>query len=390
MTASDLDQYIAAAFMGAGVRFYHAENLRNFSTYCSAGAILSRAELIRLDPLKYTRFYSDHEDERLGALSHVFGNIYDFGSVFARGRYTIPNIYGPVTLVFKSAVFADMTDITITPHSIVTHLDAWQSERVIDTSAVDEIVSGDSYGHPVAGKWQLCELSCAGPSLSFATLEKILVEPIAIGEKRLIDYVRSVGGRLGVPIAERHYQQDANVDLLQGLVSICESLPADLDNDAWFFDAAWLWAWSGVTDDKRNRLPGWCRYFYFGTLTECRFTDFIEQMDEADDRTVCELCDPGSDAPPALVNYRPADLGGAGGGPLDVGHCDYCNGISVRCRECKVVHSFYESQYDKPVTCDGGCGIRFVVNSNRSSDGSAPYPELLDDDDGDDDDAADA
>ncbi|MBL8622270.1 MAG: hypothetical protein JNK64_13235 [Myxococcales bacterium] len=385
MSQTKLDSYIAQKLGREGVRFYHAENLRNFSTYCTAGALLSRAELMRRDPVGFTRFRSDEEDERLGALSRVFGNIYDFGSIFAKAKNTIPNIYGPITLVFRPSVFGGMTDIAITPHSIVTHRDQWQSERVADAATVDSIVGGDGFGGAVARQWQMCELSCAEPALSFGALERILVEPIKIGDKQLVDYVRSVAAGLGVPIAVRVYRHTVNVDLLQNLVSFCEALTEGLDDERWSFDEVALADWKGLTDDKRKRLAGWCRYFYFGTLAEAREGDFIGQMDEADDgddRSICELCDPGSDSPPALVDYQPAEPGESGRGSLDIGHCGNCNGISVRCRQCDAVHSFGEWEYDKPVSCGGGCGLRFMVVSNRSSDGSSLYVELLDEDAG--------
>ena len=45
--------------------------------------------------------------------------MYDFGSVFSRVQNTVPNVYGPILLVFRSEVFMSMSDICITKVSIV-------------------------------------------------------------------------------------------------------------------------------------------------------------------------------------------------------------------------------------------------------------------------------
>jgi hypothetical protein len=330
----------------------------------------------------YTRFYSDEEDHRLGALGRVFGNIYDFGAIFARGRGAIPNIYGPIALVFKPAVFSKMSDIAITPKSIATHLDRWQQERVRDVAVVDEIVSGDSFKNPVASQWQGCELSCAEHSLSFDALECILVEPITVCGVKLVDHVRRAAKRFGVSIAERAYTRKDNKDAIQELVDTCETLPDNLDETTWIFDEQLLpKQFAEVADERRKRVPGWCKYFYFGTLGECRYKAFLDEMDAYDDRTVCEMCDPGEDNPPALVNYSGLHDNLSGRSLLDVGRCEYCSGISVRCNKCGIVREVYEHEYDKHLRCEGECGLMFMVDRNRDNDGGM-YPSvvLLDDD----------
>jgi hypothetical protein len=69
-----LDEYVATRFAEHDVHFYHAENLRNFRTYCRARAVLCREELMACDLAGYTRFMSDPQDLKLGALTRVFGN----------------------------------------------------------------------------------------------------------------------------------------------------------------------------------------------------------------------------------------------------------------------------------------------------------------------------
>lgn len=363
---SALDKYISKKFARAKVRFYHAENLRNFSTYVSAKALLSRSELMKRDPEKYTRFYSDEADEKLGALTRVFGNIYDFGSIFARGRDTVPNVYGPIVLVFKPEVFAEMSDIAITPKSIATHLDKWTSVRVTERSVIDEIVVGDDYGRPVADAWQGSELSCEGPTLSFASLEKVLVEPISIDGVALIDYVREVAASLKVPMKVRPYSRDENRARLQDLVDACESLDDAIDHDEWSYREGDLpESWASLDEAKRKRVPGWSRHFYYGTLGECRLRTYLDALDAADDGVSCEMCDPGPDRPAPILAFHPLDGGGPGTGPLDIAYCDFCNGISVRCTQCDAIHPVHEHEYKKVIVCDGECGIRFTVEPTR-------------------------
>ncbi len=101
--------------------------------------------------------------------------------------------------------------------------------------------------------------------------------------------------------------------------------------------------------------------------------------DYDDDRTVCEICDPGEDRPPALVNYSPMQEQGEAQVRVDIGRCDWCNGIAVRCRSCGTVTSVWEGEYKQPLDCEGGCGLRFVVRSTSgfSDGGGAEWVELL-------------
>lgn len=43
----------------------------------------------------------------------------------------------------------------------------------------------------------------------------------------------------------------------------------------------------------------------------------------------------------------------------DVGHCDCCGGVSVRCRFCGAVQAIAEGEYDTDLLCEGWCGAIF-------------------------------
>lgn len=366
MPTAELDQYIATAFGSAGVRFYHADNLRHFSLHYQHKALLAKSELIKLDS-GYTRFYSDKSDEESGALDRVFGNIYDFGAIFARAPGTTPNIYGPITLVFRSTSFASMRDIAITPKSIVTYGADWQRARVHDQKTIDTIVGGDGFGGPVARSWQMCEVSFAGPSLQLSLLERILVEPIRIGGKSLLSYVREAAPTLGSITLERPYSYKKHIANLRDLAATCERIPRGTENDSWRFSVEDLPSgWETLAPVMRRRLPGWCRYFYFGTVAHCHVVDLEEEAaaDAADHRTPCDICDPGEDHGPAFVTYDDT-----GDDHLEIGHCDWCNSIAVRCKECGTSWGIYESHYNKTLECIGGCGARFRVTSTVDYEG---------------------
>jgi hypothetical protein len=393
-----LDEYISRQFAQRGVRFYHAENLRNFLTYCDARALLCREELMQRDPDYYTRFYSDDGDRALGALGRIFGNLYDFGAVFSRAPRTIPNIYGPITLAFRPAAFAAMSDIRITPASIATHSVTWTLVTLSAPAQIDELLAGDDYGSPIAPAWHFCELSAGCRTLSFEHLERVLVEPVTVGGRRLVDLVRAeVSVRsIDVDVQERGFRYAPNADALRELALLCEGLPPDIEHASWTLDEAALpQSFADHPPDRRRRVPGWCRYFYYGTLEEVRRRDEPESFEDYDDRTVCTLCDPGSERPPALVNYTRSDEGIPGSSSVDIGRCEWCDGLSIRCRTCGTVQGIYESSYgaDRSTIqeCEGGCGLRFIVrNSFDPRDGGGgtdievlPDAPAMIDDDGD-------
>lgn len=116
-----------------------------------------------------------------------------------------------------------------------------------------------------------------------------------------------------------------------------------------------------------------------------------DMIEHEDDRTICNLCDPGEDRPPALVNYSCPDEENSGTSRVDVGYCDWCNGISVRCRDCGVVRGVLEGQYGDLLECEGGCGLQFIVRSDHDpQDGyEAPYVEIVDYDESNDDESDD-
>lgn len=300
-------------------------------------------------------------------LDRVFGNIYDFGQIFARAKNSVPNVYGPITMQFGSRVFSQMTDIQITPMTIGKYGESWRSAAVSTTRQLDELLAGDGYGSAVAPGWQACELSCSNTALPLDHLEGIIVEPIQVEGvplHRLVAELVAAAG-LNTPVVSRAYRNGNNLRLLQELVETCAQLPRQEEEAFAVPDQALPPAVQDIPADRRHRVSLWCRYFTFGTLVPIRVEQHIAAMDEADDRTLCEQCDPGEDRGPALVSYHPY----ADDEEFAVGSCDWCAGLAIRCEACGVVTSIGEYQYGGGVECEGGCGATYVVERNTDKDG---------------------
>lgn len=284
------DKTLGERLTDANVRFYHAENLQNFRTHCQANALVCREALMSSDPVNYTRLYSDSIDERRGVLGRVFGNMYDFGAVFSRGKGTVPNTYGPITLVFKPSVYSIMQDIVITPKSIVKYSDDWRSHAIKEKPQIDALLAGDSFGSPIANGYQFAELSCQNNALPFSFLEKIIVERIDVAGVSLFAVVKSVLAKQGltIPVEERRYGR--NLDMLQEMVGLCESYPASITEDSWALHASQLPpSAQDRSEQGKIQLLLWCHNFFFGTVQSLRIAPSSNLNFEP---TVEELIDP--------------------------------------------------------------------------------------------------
>jgi hypothetical protein len=306
-------------------------------------------------------------------------NLYDFGSIFARAPRAVPNIYGPIALVFSPRCFGRMQDICITQQSILSLGEAWRSCAIDSKDGVDALLQGDGFGSPIAKDWEYAELSCSNRTLHFDDLEEILVEPMLVEGSVLLELMKEEAGRAGVtcPIKERIYRSLANRIALRDLVATCERLAKGLAEENWTFSETDLpAAFAKVPQKRKGSLCGWCRYFYFGTLGEIRRDR--EAWDSSDDRTICEICDPGEERPPALVEYSPLDDGDQVEPRVDVGHCDWCNGVSVRCRDCGLARAVPKYEYGEVLECPGGCGLRFTVGREyEPRGGGGDFVEIL-------------
>ncbi len=270
---ASLDQYIANQFVNHQVSFYHADNIEQVFAHCENNRLLTRRELININPTGKTSFYSDDMDTDLGFDDRIFGNPHDFGKTFVRSSSNcVPNVYGPILFEFEPNTYSIMRDIIITKMSIGTLKRKWRENQVLTEEAVDLILQGNAMtGDSIQWDWQWCELSCEKQAIPLTYLKSIIVEPITVEGWTLEYLVSSIirKHKLNVELSERPYRQDKPLPLkiIQGLSDFCQSLPADITEADWaqrlppFPESL-----GNLTDAQKTRFPLWCRYFYFGSL----------------------------------------------------------------------------------------------------------------------------
>lgn len=283
------DREIRDRFSAAGVRFFHAMNLRGSSSYCERRAVLSRAELLAQDP-GYTRFWSDEEDTRRNLMGRVFGNVYDFGAIYARSYVDAsPNIYGPITFVFGPDVFEEMRDIVLTRRSIAMLVGPLAAHGIPDAE-LPSMLAGDGFGLPIAREYTWVELSCGNPEISFASLVRIIVEPLQIGNVALIDEVRRRIHEAGVdvPVEARAYA--AGSDHQAHLQELCTSLwqLQHEDERPTRIELNRLPDWvAAMAEPHPGRIQTWATYFYNDTICFLREQAQEEEYEPPDYECIC-------------------------------------------------------------------------------------------------------
>lgn len=254
-------------------RFYHATCLRGFSAYCQAGGILSRREWKDRCP-DYTKFWSDDVDEERGVLERVFGNVYDFDSIFARARFnSSPNVYGPITIVFAPSVFAELNDITLTKESIVKYDGNWR-DHVLSESDVENMLEGDSYGHPIHKDFHYTEVSSGNTLIPFTQIQKIVVQPITFNGRQLQESVNKILDQfdLNHQVNTRSFGINENLEKYQNISDITYDLAVNGRDHKVTEEDFPDW----IKDEKlKNRFIIWGEYLYHGTACYLRENEGI-------------------------------------------------------------------------------------------------------------------
>ena len=90
-------QSLVNLLLERNVSLYHACQLIDFESYLALGGTPSRA-LLENKELPFTPFDTDTIDKTNGVWDKVFGNLKEFGEIFADGMPWPPTVYGPVQL----------------------------------------------------------------------------------------------------------------------------------------------------------------------------------------------------------------------------------------------------------------------------------------------------
>lgn len=108
----DLKKQLVDLLDARSVKFYHACQLKDFSSYLKIGGIPSR-EYIEQTGLPFTPFQTDVQDRVNGVWPKVFGNLQDFGKFFAKGMPFTPTVYGPILCVFNPQILLEADDVAV-------------------------------------------------------------------------------------------------------------------------------------------------------------------------------------------------------------------------------------------------------------------------------------
>ncbi|MGH2639876.1 MAG: hypothetical protein ACRDF4_11465 [Rhabdochlamydiaceae bacterium] len=196
-------------FTRRGVYLFHACQFRDFQAYLLLNGIPSR-ETLEGSKLLYTLFESDDNDQLNGVWDKVFINLEDYGNTFASGKNAVPNPYGPILFKISPASLINADEVTITLRSAgAKDFNRWNEaltsieeiDRVfyysIDAKGCDlaRVRFGDNLRKVFPDKpyehIRSTEMHCIFPEelLPLKYVEKIIVDPYIIRDKRLINWV---------------------------------------------------------------------------------------------------------------------------------------------------------------------------------------------------------
>ena len=160
-----------------------------------------------------------------------------------------------------------------------------------------------------------------------------------------------VGKPLVGVIECKYFSRKVNVKVVDGFIGFLEDVRANLGI---------IITNIGYTDAASNRAD--LKNIHLDVVN-------FDQLDEYEPPLwdICEVCDPDPDIeegrPWISWGYRiDEDL------PFDIGTCQHCRSINVRCHHCGSVTGLTDSDYDRPVDCAGQCGMRFLADPGWGSD----------------------
>ncbi len=147
----------------------------------------------------------------------------------------------------------------------------------------------------------------------------------------------------------KHLDRKIDVQVVDSFVGFLEDVGANIGiiiTNKGFSDAA---------KNRANRSPR----IFIDVIELEKLEEYIFPWD------VCQICDPGPDRPPPLINWEYPPYGAKLNGVsyiVDFGRCSWCNEISVKCHSCGVVTPIAEEDLNKIVECEGSCGLKFRIN----------------------------
>lgn len=202
-----LNEFIDAVAPIARAKIFHGAQLRDFETYVALGYVAPRSELFERGVSQYTPFGSDIDDqERMDCAGDFFGNLVDQG-YFSQYGHGIPNVYGPITLVFYPNALRNSGSDHVTVRRGAIWSGDEDARQVLNAQGIRGLYNDKGYA-------RRGEIQLHGGSLRLADLAHVIVNPITVNEQPLIERVsvllRNVPGRTGfpVPVYGRRFFED--------------------------------------------------------------------------------------------------------------------------------------------------------------------------------------
>ena len=220
---------------------WHACQLMDLRSYVALGGIPSRA-LLEQRHHQFTPFVTDASDRTHGVWDKVFFNLGDFGAAFARGSSATPNAYGPIALQVAPRALLAASEVAICLRSAGAS-DFDRGNEALETCGdVDRLfrrpvssgfpASADiRWGEELQAEFSVDRPNARAPEISLelpsnlVPLEAVIavwVDPIVVGESRLIDAVATHFAQAGVglPVRPRWIGDDTRRPVFSDLARI--------------------------------------------------------------------------------------------------------------------------------------------------------------------------
>ena len=175
------------------------------------------------------------------------------------------------------------------------------------------------------------------------------------GTKRQVDiaiYEKIAGHEILTVVDCKYYEKKIDVKNVEMFIGMLEDLGADVGI---------MVTATGYTSTAKTRAK----------ISRVRL-DIVkyEDIDEYElDFYICDECFDDEHMPGIVDWHNQTSLDGDVDKVFDVGRCDRCTSLYIRCLKCRSITPIPEYLYDQEVECDGGCQTHFLVTNTHDRSG---------------------
>ena len=286
-------QSLVDLLLERNVSLYHACQLIDFESYLALGGVPSRA-LLENKKLPFTPFETDAIDKTNGVWDKVFGNLKEFGEIFASGMSWPPTVYGPIQLQLNPSILFEASDVAVCLRSAGGAGFNRESEA-LTIEEIDRVfyhprnspfpnsivvksqrLLGEEFGKI---RPQSPEISCSVSDqvLSAKHIKVVLVDPYILNGQRLLDRVSNVvKNRQGFNfrVMSRSCKEKSRIHLYSEIAEcIHEKIPSlyDLAQDSMLSSTLQEYAKQVLGNSESERqFNRYAKYLLHGTLRPMR------------------------------------------------------------------------------------------------------------------------